>query len=211
MAPSFPILRDLAMRAVLLNEIPWEEEDESLPMVKEMEALRRLPGEYTITESSIVVTKAGGGALSPQEAAIAEKMKKAWSLKKGGKISIAKEMDGDPIVLWNIDEDRESGRNGFAILTQPVHHGCNLGRDGKMLARKVTTLISGVKVEEGENYKAKVERKWHITREEKVLQSGSICWELDRRGKLEVVRKEWWTLPAGVELELINNGLALRD
>ena len=52
MTHSFPNLKDLTMRAVLVNGIPWEEEDKNLPMVKEMEALERLPGDYVITKSS---------------------------------------------------------------------------------------------------------------------------------------------------------------
>ena len=209
MALSFPTLKELAMRVMLLNGITWEEEDKSLPMVKEMEAFERLPGEYTITESSMVVTKTGGGALSRREAGLAERMKKALNLKKGGKISIAKEMGGDPVVLWNIVEDTASERVQCAIIAQPVQHGCELGRDGKMNAWKKTYLISGVKEEEGESYKAKVERKWHIT-QEKVVHSASYCWELDGKGKMEVVRK-WWRLSTGTELEVINIVEAHRD
>ena len=205
MTHSYPTLRDLATRAVLVNGIPWQEEDKGLPMVKEMEALERLPGDYIITKSSTEVTKAGGGALSPWEAAAAEMMKRASSLKKGGQISIVKEMSGDPIVLWNIVEDTESKRFQYPILAQPVHY------NGKNYAWKRTYLISGVKEEEGESYKAKVERKLHATREEKMVQSGSYCWELDRKGKMEVVRKALWRLPTGVELELINNVVAHRD
>ena len=210
MALSFPTLKELAMRVMLLNGITWEEEDKSLPMVKEMEAFERLPGEYTITESSMVVTKAGGGALSRREAGLAERMKKALSLKKGGKISIAKEMGGDPVVLWNIVEDTASERVQCAIIAQPVQHGCGQGRDGKMRSWKDTTLISGVNVGEGKSYKAKVERKWHMTREGKVVRSGSYCWELDRKGKLEVVRKLWWRLSTGLELKSIDKVVAQR-
>ena len=191
------------MRAALVKGIPWGEEDRSLPMVKEMEALERLPGDYTITKSSTEVTKAGGGALSPWEAAAAEMMKRASSLKKGGQISIVKEMSGDPIVLWNIVEDTESKRFQYPILAQPVHY------NGKNYAWKRTYLISGVKEEEGESYKAKVERKWHIT-QEKVVHSASYCWELDGKGKMEVVRK-WWRLSTGTELEVINIVEAHRD
>ena len=79
-----------------------------------------------------------------------------------------------------------------------------------MEAWKETYLISGVKEEEGESYKAKVERKVHITREEKVVRFADCC-ELDRKGKMEVVRKAWWRLSTGTELELINNVVAHRD
>ena len=95
MTHSYPTLRDLATRAVLVNGIPWQEEDKGLPMVKEMEALERLPGDYVITKSSTEVTKAGGGGLSPWEADLVEQWEKALSLKYGSKISISKEMGGE--------------------------------------------------------------------------------------------------------------------
>ena len=86
MSLPFPTLRELSMRAMLVNELPWEEEDESLSMKKEVEALGRLPGHYTVTKSSTEVTKAGGGVLSPEEARFAKCWKKLYSFKNGGKI-----------------------------------------------------------------------------------------------------------------------------
>ena len=137
------------MRAVLVNGIPWEEEKlKSLPMVKEMEALDRLPGDYIVAESTTEVTKAGGGALSPGEARFAEKWKKARSLKQGGRISISKEMCGDPAVLWNIVEDREENKKVVSsILVQPVEHKCVQRRDGTIVAEKWTTVIGGFRLQ----------------------------------------------------------------
>ena len=52
-----------------------------------------------IGSSATEVTKAGGGALNPGEAGPARQWNRAASLKNGGKISISKEMGGDPVVL----------------------------------------------------------------------------------------------------------------
>ena len=194
MTHSYPTLRDLATRAVLVNGIPWQEEDKGLPMVKEMEALERLPGDYIITKSSTEVTKAGGGTLSPREAGFVEQWEKALSLKNGGKISISKEMGGDPVVLWGIVADTESGRTWETILAQPVQQGCEVGRDGIMFAWKKTTLISGFKVANEDSYTAKVELTSCSTREGKVVASNSSCWELDSKGKMEYVRKAFFFL-----------------
>ena len=76
------------MRSMLVNDIPWGETDKSLPMVKEIEALERLPGDYIITESSTEYTKAE--VLNQQETEAAERLKKESSLKKGGKVSISR-------------------------------------------------------------------------------------------------------------------------
>ena len=208
MTHSYPTLRDLAMRAVLVNGIPWEEEDKGLPMVKEMEALERLPGDYVITKSSTEVTKAGGGALSPWEADLVEQWEKALSLKYGSKISISKEMGGDPVVLWGIAADTESGRTWETeILGQPVQHGCEVGRDGERFSWKKTTLISGFKVANEDSYTAKVELTSCSTREGKVVASNSSCWELDSKGKMEYVRKALVKFPTA-ELEVINKVVA---
>ena len=60
MSLPFPSLKDLTMREVLLKELPREE----LPMKKELDALDRLPGNYTVEKSTKEVSKAGGGVLS---------------------------------------------------------------------------------------------------------------------------------------------------
>ena len=208
MTHSYPTLRDLATRAVLVNGIPWQEEDKGLPMVKEMEALERLPGDYIITKSSTEVAKAGGGTLSPGEAGFVEQWKKPLSLKNGGKISISKEMGGDPVVLWGIVADTESGRTWETeILGQPVQHGCEVGREGKMFAWKRTNLISGFKVANEDSYTAKVEDTLEDTLEGKLVTSNSFCLELDSKGKMEYVRKALVKFPTA-ELEVINKVVA---
>ena len=188
------------MRVVLVNEIPWGEEDESLPMKKEMEALNRLPGKYTVATSSTEVTKVGGGVLSSGEARFTEKIAASMRMKNGGKISIAKEVRGNPHVLWNIVADTESAESRKdPILAQPVQHRCEIGWDGKIMAVNARGHISGVKVEEEEcymgkvekevRYKAKVEKELCSTREGQVLWRYSSYWELDSKGKLEVVHQ----------------------
>ena len=193
-------LRELSMRAVLVNGIPWGEEDESLPMKKEMEALERLPGNYTVATSSTQVTKVGEGVLSSGEARFTERISASMNMKKRGKISISKEMRGDPVVLWNIVADTESTElKDDPILAQPLRHRCEVGWDGEIMAVNARGHISGVKVEEekyykGEvekevRYKAKVEKELCSTREGQVLWRYSSYWELDSKGKLEVVHQ----------------------
>ena len=193
-------LRELSMRAVLVNGIPWGEEDESLPMKKEMEALESLPGNYTVATSSTQVTKVGEGVLSSGEARFTERISASMNMKKRGKISISKEMRGDPVVLWNIVADTESTElKDDPILAQPLRHRCEVGWDGKIMAVNARGHISGVKVEEEEcymgkvekevRYKAKVEKELCSTREGQVLWRYSSYWELDSKGKLEVVHQ----------------------
>ena len=67
MSLPLPTLRELSMRAALMKEVPWKENPEGLPMKKEMEALDRLPGNYTVTAATKKIIKVGGGVLSPEE------------------------------------------------------------------------------------------------------------------------------------------------
>ena len=101
-------------------------------------------------------------------------------MKNGGKISISKEMGGDPVVLWGIVADTESGRTWETILAQPVQHGCEVGRDGERFSWKKTTLISGFKVANEDSYTAKVELKSCSTREGKLSTSDHVKWETAR-------------------------------
>merc|ERR1719341_727340 len=95
MSLCFPTLRDLAMRVVLVEELPRED----LPMKKEFEALDRLPGNYTVTKSTREVIKTGGGVLSPGETECAERRApKFFSIERGGKIAVSKER---ALELWN--------------------------------------------------------------------------------------------------------------
>ena len=129
-------------------------------------------------------------------------------MKNGGKISISKEMGGDPVVLWGIVADTESGRTWETeILGQPVQHGCEVGREGKMFAWKRTNLISGFKVANEDSYTAKVEDTLEDTLEGKLVTSNSFCLELDSKGKMEVVGKVLMKFSTA-ELEVINNVVA---
>ena len=53
MSLPFPSLKELAMREVVLKELPREE----LPMKKELEALDRLPGNYTVEKSTKLINR----------------------------------------------------------------------------------------------------------------------------------------------------------
>merc|ERR1719495_1630467 len=143
-------------------------------------------------------------------------------MKNGGKISIAKEVRGNPHVLWNIVADTESAESRKdPILAQPVQHRCEIGWDGEIMAVNTRGHISGIKVEEEEYYmgevekemchKGKVEREICSIREGKALWRYSSSWELDSKGKMEVLHKVWVSLPTGSEVELMNTSVAQRD
>ena len=181
MSHPFPTLGELAMRVVLLKELPWEEDLEGLPMKKELEALGRLPGNYTVTKSSTEVTKAGGGVLSPGEMGFAESSL-LYGLKEGEKIAFSKEMcglhnvtpqftssglrpkfsdpvfRGDPPILWNIATSTESRKSAAPIFAKPQRHKFGLGSRG-YVDTKMTNFIGGGKVEQETCSTGKVEKK----------------------------------------------------
>ena len=210
MSLPFPSLRELSMRKVLLEELPWQEGLEGLPMKKELEALDRLPGKYTVIKTSREVIK--DGTLRQGEARGADKLAGKGSFKKGGKVSISKEMRGDPVVLWRIDDGKESGKFSFHIM-QSVQHDSELSRDGKIVSMKITNHISGVKVEREANYTGKVEMKICYTCEGKMVDNDidSYCFMVDGKGKLEVTLKRWKRFKSGGEVELIDTAVAQRD
>ena len=203
MSLAFPTLRELGMRAMLVNELLWKKEDEGLPMKKEMEALGWLPGNYTVAESSTEVIKAGVGVLNPEEARFAA----LCSLKKGDKISILKRIRGHPYVLWNIDA---GARLTTPIRAQPLYYRCAPGSHGKKWATKITSRISGVVVE-NEACTGKVEVEGCFTREGKMVDKSSFCWQVNSMGKLEVAEKKWRRLLSGAEIEVICSAVAQRD
>ena len=190
------------MRAALVNELPWKEEHDSLPMKKEIEALGWLPGNYTVIKPSTEAIKAEGEVLSPGDARFAEQWEKDKILKKGDKISISKEIRGDPDVLWNMEFGTSLTMHFPAQpLVQP--HGCDQGSKG-------ITRISGVMVE-NEACTGKAEMEGCLTREGKVVDKYSFCWQVNSMGKLEVAEKKWRRLLSGAEIEVICSAVAQRD
>jgi len=197
------------MRKVLLEEQPWQEDLEGLPMKKELEALDRLPGKYTVIKMSREVIK--DGTLSQEEARGADKLAGKGSFKQGSKVSISKEMRGDPIVLWRIDDGKESGKFSFCISAQLVQYDSELSSDGKIVSMKITNHISGVEVEREANYTGKVEMERCYTCEGKMVDVDSYCFMVDGKGSLEVTLKRWKKLKSGAEVELIDTAMAQRD
>jgi len=201
------------MRKVLLEELPWQEGLEGLPMKKELEALDRLPGKYTVTKTSRKVIK--DGTLGQEEARRADKLAGKGSFKKGGKVYISKEMRGDPVILWRIDDSKEQGKFSFPIFAQSVQHKTKseLGRDGKIVSMKMTNHISGVKVEREANYTGKVEMKICYTCEGKMVDNDidSYCFMVDGKGKLKVTLERWKKFKSGGEVALIDTAMAQRD
>ena len=208
MSLPFPTLKELSMRAVLVKELPWEKELIGLPMKQELEALNRLPGNYTVTKSSYEVNKAGGGVLDQWEAEYVENVVKLWSTEVGNKVSILKELCGDPVVLWRIVLSTEARELRFPIEAQPVQQNTL-----NLFSLKCTNLISGVKVEKEACYKGRVEvEKIYTTREGKVVKSHSFCCVVNSKGKLEVVVKVWTTFENDdAEVEVVTTWEAQRD
>ena len=207
------------MKVVLLQELPWQEDLEGLPMKKELEALNRLPGYYTVTKTSKEFTKVEGGTLSKGEVRCAERA--AWfnSFEKGSQVSIFKvlnkEMRGDPVVLWRVVASTESTDSSFPIFAQQlVEPQSGLGRDGKITPAEITNHISGVKVGKEASYTGTVEVEAICTTceaEVEVVWKTSFCFMVDGKGKLEAVRKAWIKFDTGTEVELINTVVAQRD
>ena len=182
----FPTLRELSMRVVLLEELPWEEELEGLPMKKELEALDRLPGEYKVIKTSREIIK--GGTLSQGEARSADKLAGKVIFKKGKKISISKEMGRDPVVMWRIYGRKVSYPiffSGFPLQQTPSRVS-EAGFTGMVEMKRCYTL-------------------------EGIVGRGSYCFMVDGKGKLELNFKSWQKLKSRGVVELIDTAVAQRD
>ena len=200
------------MRAALVKEVPWKENLEGLPMKKEMEALDRLPGNYTVTASSKKIIKAGGGVLSRKETKFVE-TSLLYNLERGSKIAISKEMCGDPLVLWRIIFGTESKKVGISIYAQPLQHKFGLGRGGK-IDTQIKSLIGGGKVEkQGKEtcFTGEVETERRDRFKGYVAHRSSASWEVDSKGKLEGTWKKWKHFSPAGAVELIITWEAQRD
>ena len=189
MSLRFPTLRDLAMRVVLVEELPRED----LPMKKDFEALDRLPGNYTFTKSSKEVIKTGGGFLSPRETMFAESvaLAKFYSIGRGGKIAVSKESCG---VLWKVS----AGTGRTTINTKPLF--IYEDGEGKFVAKLMTRICGG-----------KVEEEGCVTRGGMELKSGKTTWKVDAKGKLSVTSNLSTKLSTGAQAELTITLEAQRD
>ena len=189
MSLAFPTLRDLAMRVVMVEELPRED----LPMKKEFEALDRLPGNYTFTKSSKEVIKTGGGFLSPRETMFAESvaLAKFYSIGRGGKIAVSKESCG---VLWKVS----AGTGHTTINTKPLF--IYEDGEGKFVAKLMTCICGG-----------KVVAEFWATRGGMELQRRKTTWKVDAKGKLSVTSEVSIKFPTGAQAELTNTWEAQRD
>ena len=197
-----------------MKEVPWKENLEGLPMKKEMEALDRLPGNYTVTAATKKIIKVGGGVLSPEETRFAESSYLNM-LKKGNKIAISKKMCGDPLVLWRIVFGTEPKKVETPIYAQPLQRKFVnvLGRCGKFESQ-TTSLTSGGKVEKHEKevcFTGKIEMEMRTRFEGYVVDGSSASWEVDSKGKLEGTWKEWMEFNPVGAFELIITWEAQRD
>ena len=186
MSLAFPTLRDLAMRVVMVEELPRED----LPMKKEFEALDRLPGNYTVTKSTKEVIKTGGGVLSPRETECAESATKFYSIERGGKIAISKESCG---ILWKFSANTRD----VYIHTKPLL--CTEGKK-KVVAKFMTCICGG-----------KVVAEFWATRGGMELQRRKTTWKVDAKGKLSVTSEVSIKFPTGAQAELTNTWEAQRD
>ena len=106
MSVPLPTLKELSMRMILQKDLPW---DTYLPLKEDFEALERLPGNYKVVKQSEGFLKKDedevvpSSELTPWEAEIGDMLKRNCPPTKGlTKISIAKVMSGNPLVLWNM-------------------------------------------------------------------------------------------------------------
>ena len=196
MIPEFLTLKEMCMRKVLLEDL--SREDLPYPVNKMIEGLERLPGDYTVTQSSLEIQDKGVMPQSLKE--VIEKMHKGM---KGATIAISKVMSSDPPILWNIDR-------GFPwefcgpIFGQPVYPP--IGTAGMR-----SFIGGGEKEEEAEgkekrNYTGKVE--W-----EESSPNGrrtEACLEVDSKGKLVVILK-WYLYWFEEEVAVVNVLVAQRD
>ena len=127
------------MRAALVNELPWKEEHDSLQMKKEIDALGWLPGNYTVVKPLTEVIKAEGGVLSPGDARFTEQWEKYKILKKGDKISISKEIRGDPDAEVPADSDYLS-LSRYLSFFQPAREARRLAQRAERPRRGLSAL-----------------------------------------------------------------------
>ena len=208
MIPEFPTLKEMCMRKVLFEDL--SREDLPYPMDKMLEGLDRLPGNYTVTQSSLEVIKdkvKERRALSENDE---EHLSKLYKVEKGSKIEITKVMSGDPPFLWKIRSGAGLHVGYIPIFGQPVYQ-CNANI-------RATSFIGGGEMEEG----AKVE-KYHTGKVEWKMKCPTccqriVCLEVDSKGKLDVTLKELKKVEvrtsAGIfedNLEVIKTLVAQRD
>ena len=114
-------LKEMCMRKVLFEDL--SREDLPYPMNKMLEGLDRLPGNYTVTQSSLEVIKdkvKERKALSENDE---KHLSKLYKVEKGSKIEITKVMSGDPpfknhsnVLVWT-DHDLQGK---FKIINKHV-------------------------------------------------------------------------------------------
>ena len=209
MIPEFPTLKEMCMRKVLFEDL--SREDLPYPMDKMLEGLDRLPGNYTVTQSSLEVIKdkvKERNALSENDE---KHLSKLYKVEKGSKIEITKVMSGDPPFLWKIRSGAGLHVGYIPIFGQPVYHfDANI---------RATSFIGGGEMEEGAEvekyYTGKVEMKCPTYWQSKDC---IACLEVDSKGKLYVTLKELKKVEvrtsAGIfedNLEVIKTLVAQRD
>ena len=191
MSVLLPTLRELSMRKILQKDLPW---DTYPPLKKDFEALERLPGKYKVVKQSEGFLKKDevvpSSELTPWEAEVGDMLKRNGHLKGLTRISIAKVMSGNPLVLWNMT-------HVYAVFSCMTPISDRIVRpltcaDASLLTHK----ISG----------GKVKLELWDKHEGKAWQRGkSISWKVDDKGKLvvEFVVKGNFFVPAAEELDLV--------
>ena len=174
MSVPLPTLLELSMRMVLQKDLPW---DTYPPLKEDFEALERLPGNYKVVKESEGFLKKDevvpSSELTPWEAEISEKLKRGIGLLGLTKISIAKVMSGDPLVLWNM-EHCVGNSTGSATWVFPIS-------DTTVCAPTCVCAVTH-KIDGG-----KVKREFWVKLEGEALQGRrSISWKVDDKGKLVV-------------------------
>ena len=198
MSVPLPTLLELSMRMVLQKDLPWD----TYPLKKDFEALERLPGNYKVVKESEGFLKkdeaVSSSELTPWEAEVGDMLKRNGPPKGLTKISIAKVMSGNPLVLWNM-------KHVYAVFSCMTPISDRIVRpltcaDASLLTHK----ISG----------GKVKLELWDKREGKAWQRGnSISWKVDDKGKLvvEFVVKGNFVDPAAEELDYVVIVVAQRE
>ena len=192
MSVPLPTLLELSMRMVLQKDLPW---DTYPPLKEDFEALERLPGNYKVVKQSERFLKKDevvpSSELTPWEAEVGDMLKRNNSpMKRCTRISIAKVMSGNPLVLWNMKH-----YYGFFSFVIPI---------SDRIVRPLTCADASLLTHKISGGKVKLEL-WD-KHEGKAWQRGnSISWKVDDKGKLvvEFVVKGNFCDPAAEELDYV--------
>ena len=194
-------LRELSMRMILQKDLPW---DTYPPLKEDFEALERLPGNYKVVKQSERFLKKDevvpSSELTPWEAEVGDMLKRSGRPTKGcTRISIAKVMSGNPLVLWKMWKYYHGFFSFVTLISDRIVRRLKCAD-----ALLVTHKIDGGKVKQ---------ELWAKREGEAWQRRKSISWKVDDKGKLvvEFVVKGNFFDPAAEELDYVVILVAQRE